>query len=553
MKIENIKIQNFRSLKNVKLEDIGELCILIGANSSGKSNFLEALHLFFSEIDSQNSKKKMSDYLWFDRESDKPIIFTISIKLDKNEATQLIPQPLHNILEIKNENVITITREIIGPHSSAYWTTSYVKFNDTEIIKDGKIVLPESKISTIQTEEQQSLTQDQLLRLILQSLSQSLKDKFKMIFATRNSMETSSKVGKRVSIIPSDILYEISNLGTSLDRERELELKWAKLESNIKQVTSVEDIRVLSGNILLKELERDIRIPLHLIGGGYQEVIGLLYQLNVDDNTIFGIEEPEIHLHPTVARRFFKKLKEISSRNQTFIVTHSTLFVDLAELKNIWFVTKRNGESIIRRCTSREELKEILYELGVRPSDIFFANGIIFVEGETEKVFFPIIAKKLGLDFEKVGLNIIPIYGKSRGKYHLSVWVEAAKTTNIPFFMILDKDASNEAEEYTRRYGEIQDKLFILSRGSLEEYYPRKLLFSGLEKILDIKLTEEDKKKFDESSIAENLKKLLKKKRIDRANYIKVELGRYVAENISINEIDEEIKRIIGRIFHSLR
>ena len=43
VKITQVRISNFRSLENVEV-DLGDLTVLVGANNSGKTSFLEALH-----------------------------------------------------------------------------------------------------------------------------------------------------------------------------------------------------------------------------------------------------------------------------------------------------------------------------------------------------------------------------------------------------------------------------------------------------------------------------------------------------------------------------
>jgi predicted ATP-dependent endonuclease of OLD family len=74
-------INNFRSLKQVTLTDLDNLTILIGANSSGKSNILEAFYLFFNEFDPapQRNIGSVSEYLWYDRDDRSPILFEITL------------------------------------------------------------------------------------------------------------------------------------------------------------------------------------------------------------------------------------------------------------------------------------------------------------------------------------------------------------------------------------------------------------------------------------------------------------------------------------------
>ena len=39
MKIESIRLKNFKAFQDVEMRDIPKLCVLVGANGSGKSSF----------------------------------------------------------------------------------------------------------------------------------------------------------------------------------------------------------------------------------------------------------------------------------------------------------------------------------------------------------------------------------------------------------------------------------------------------------------------------------------------------------------------------------
>ena len=150
-------------------------------------------------------------------------------------------------------------------------------------------------------------------------------------------------------------------------------------------------------------------------------------------------------------------------------------------------------------------------------------------------------------------LSLIPIYGKSAGRYHLKVWTEAVGNVGIPFFMILDKGAEREAKQLIKnkvlRYG---DNLFILKRGSIEDYYPLDKLIEAIKSEYSLEIQEEEKKEIGESPRAERIEKFLKRKGKDPSGW-KVRIGRKVAELMTEDEIDEEIKRIFERIATKLR
>lgn len=60
--------RNYRSLRDVTIRGMGNLTIFIGGNSSGNSNLIEAMTLFFGEFDPapQRAIGAVSDYVWFD-------------------------------------------------------------------------------------------------------------------------------------------------------------------------------------------------------------------------------------------------------------------------------------------------------------------------------------------------------------------------------------------------------------------------------------------------------------------------------------------------------
>src|SRR4030042_3310393 len=82
MKISRLTIRNLRSLRNVELADINDLCILLGKNSSGKSNILEGLSLFFTDFSlTGGTSSGLNEYFWFNRNKDAPIEFIAELKL----------------------------------------------------------------------------------------------------------------------------------------------------------------------------------------------------------------------------------------------------------------------------------------------------------------------------------------------------------------------------------------------------------------------------------------------------------------------------------------
>ena len=89
MKINHLRIKNFRSLKDVELDELNNLNIFVGKNSSGKSNLVEALCLFFNDFSVVGGNTAgLNDYHWFDRRTKNPIEFEMSIEMLDNEVNR---------------------------------------------------------------------------------------------------------------------------------------------------------------------------------------------------------------------------------------------------------------------------------------------------------------------------------------------------------------------------------------------------------------------------------------------------------------------------------
>jgi len=619
MRIRKIEIQNYKSLRNVSIDQIGDLVILIGANNAGKTSLLELLNRFFTEIDMTGLPSGIDNYCWYDGDMERDIKITITLELDKPELEEVFPLEVLTLLrETKQpENavkMVTISRKIVKPPTG--WQPQDLRFGDIFIMKDGKIVAPadflpisqkfeavlfspeaskdnltgnriilispqkkayimgtyadglvrEGKAEVINVSEKttdwkeyarnegynlierelteaelkslQPITQ-QTLQTMVTNLISKLKARFKLIPSVRDSWPQNPLI--RSTYLDPETQNLFRSLGIS-DGTKERK-RWYNIRGEFREAFNAEF--AIHPNYLATE-EADLRIPIQHSGGGDQEFLILIRHLT-EGNFIFGVEEPELHLHPQLARRIFETFKEMSKETQIFLSTHSTIFVDQAELANTWIVKKRGKETNIDRIKSEEDLRRVLFELGVRPSDIFFSNGIIFVEGPSDRDVYNTLANKIGIDFRKMQIAIIPTYGKSSGKYHLRVWTDAAKNANIPYFMVFDKGAETEAKELVADGVLIPDQnLFILKRGSLEAYYPRDKFVSAFEKEYAIELTADEQKTM-ESRDSKKIEELLRNKGVNSEGW-KVLIGRRVSQDMNAGEIDDEIKRILERL-----
>lgn len=166
------------------------------------------------------------------------------------------------------------------------------------------------------------------------------------------------------------------------------------------------------------------------------------------DTVIFAMEEPELFLHPHAQRRLASSLREIASNpeHQVFLCTHSTYFVDLEHYKEVAVVTKDCAEkgSCVRQCTQdlfeggdvKERKNRFHMAQWVNPDrgEMFSAQRVVFVEGETEKVILPYLAEKMGIFNPDVSVI------DCGSKHNLPLYIAVAEAFEIPYIVVHDED-----------------------------------------------------------------------------------------------------------------
>ena len=142
------------------------------------------------------------------------------------------------------------------------------------------------------------------------------------------------------------------------------------------------------------------RFALSQSGSGLKTIILLLLNLLIipktdeykDKKIVYGFEELENNLHPYLQRKIFDYIYDFALKEDTyvFLTTHSHVainaFFDKTEAA-LYHVTKKKNVSQVKKIESFLDKIEILDDLDVKASDLFQSNGIIWVEGPSDKIY----------------------------------------------------------------------------------------------------------------------------------------------------------------------
>lgn len=184
---------------------------------------------------------------------------------------------------------------------------------------------------------------------------------------------------------------------------------------------------------------------------------------------ILAIEEPELYQHPTKQRHFAEVLRGLSSgtlpgaqgHTQIIFGSHSPMFISMGKAEEIR-LTRRSAcnDSEFKQCSlqsldlslvahklergwdkpagsyNAQTLMPRLHILGSELAEGFFANGVILVEGRSDKAALTATARMLGVNFEAAGIAILSAEGKSNLDRPYVIFRELG----IPTFLLWDCD-----------------------------------------------------------------------------------------------------------------
>ncbi len=138
-------------------------------------------------------------------------------------------------------------------------------------------------------------------------------------------------------------------------------------------------------------------------------------------NKLLLIEEPEAHLHTQRQLRLMKSMQEQAKEKgiQIIVTTHSPNLASAIELENMVMIRNGGAFSLAEDQTQLEssDYRFLQRFLDVTKANLFFARGVMIVEGDAENILLPTIANLIGRDFIKHGVSIVNVGGVGLRRY----------------------------------------------------------------------------------------------------------------------------------------
>ena len=133
---------------------------------------------------------------------------------------------------------------------------------------------------------------------------------------------------------------------------------------------------------------------------------------------LFLVEEPEAHLHPQLQElilNFFAKKVAQHENIQVIMTSHSPTLVSKIGIKNINLLYEKQHKiynyPLAKASLTDKEIDYLEKYLDVTKSQLFFAKGVIFVEGISEAILVPEFAKLINRPLDMYAVELVNING----------------------------------------------------------------------------------------------------------------------------------------------
>ena len=374
MKLESISLKNFKAFKGAELKNVPRMCVLVGANGTGKSTLFNVFGFLKDALteDVHVALTKLGGSRGFQEARSRDTSGPIEIELKFRERDNA-PLITYALAINEDDHGPFIERELLKyRRGSKGQPWHFLDFSRGE----GRAVTNEPD----QVADEQDLQrEDQVLKsrdtLAVKGLAQFKKFPAAMalgeliskwhvsdfhIQRARPEQEAGhaehlSKEGENLALV-TEFLYKRHRdvFDTIIDR----------LKHRVPGIINVEAKTTEEGRVLLRFQDGSFTDPFlarHVSDGTIKMFAYLTLLYDPLPHPLLCIEEPENQLYPRLLTELAEEFRDYANRGgQVFISTHSPEFLNACELDEVFWLTKENGYTAVRRAADDKQVSDYM-------------------------------------------------------------------------------------------------------------------------------------------------------------------------------------------------
>ncbi len=385
MKIESLRIRNFRTIGSEQHIDLTRGLTIVGPNSSGKTNILKAAEMLFTGYENRLNYDPKRDLTFGVSKGQTSLVATFSgDREDKDSDLFQLYEELNDMLETPKASTNQFTVYLTFAKSG----TPMYRFFSNEKMKDGQA----GSFSHKQKAAINCLLEKFVCHYV--PSSKSISDLYNSLLLPFIKRSVTRVLEDKIT----DINENLKDISNNLDSQ----LKLAGLPHIKSHFTLPND----SLEELIDNFEFHLSDPnkteIDRKGMGIQAsaiLASFLWitreEAKISKNTIWLIEEPESYLHPELAEACHRMLEQLRSESLLVTTTHSLGFVNQDPRKVVGTEIDSDETKILQYDTYVDATSSIRRALGVRFSDYYNLGLLnVFVEGKSDREVFQWLLEK---------------------------------------------------------------------------------------------------------------------------------------------------------------
>ena len=372
MRIENLKIRNYRLFRNTELLSLPELTIVLGANGSGKSTLFDVF-TFLKDALTHNVATAVARRGGFrelvSRGSDGPIGITVQFRESGGRlATYMLDVST-------SQGRVVVEREILryrrGQHGKPW---HFVDFKHGE----GRAITNESVYGQAGVqEEREEFKLDDPSVLAIKGLGQFKR--FRVVSEFRALIEnwhvSNFHIADARPSVEAGYAEHLSTRGDNVaqvaqylyqDHPECFQRVLRAMRSRVPGVSRVEAKPTEDGRLVLRFQDESFGDPFiaRFVSDGTIKMFAYLILLfDPKPHPLLAVEEPENQLYPDLLIELIEEFRDYARRGgQVFVSTHSPYFLNGARLDEVFWLTKEEGFTTVRRAATDELLGNLVDE-----------------------------------------------------------------------------------------------------------------------------------------------------------------------------------------------
>lgn len=375
MRIETIRLKNFKVFKDLEMKNLPDLAVFVGANGTGKSTLFDVFG-FLSDSLKNNIKQALASRGGFNevisRGGEGHIEIELQFRLEIVSKQRLVTYRL----EIGERNGTPyISREVLRYKRGSYGSPfHFIDFSEGE----GYAITNEEDFDKKDEEldrENQKLGSSDILAI--KGLGQF--EKFKAASAFRNFIENWHVSDFHISEarVSRDAGYaeHLSASGANLplvaqymfENHRGLfELVLKRMKERVPGVETVQADTTVDGRIVLRFQDGSFKDPFiarYVSDGTIKMFAYLILLYDPTPHPLLCVEEPENQLYPSLLTELLDEFKQYSKKGgQVFVTSHSPDLVNGANTEELFWIEKKGGYSIINRASDDPRITALYNE-----------------------------------------------------------------------------------------------------------------------------------------------------------------------------------------------